>query len=46
MGPCAFNPPHVHPRLAESNIVVKGALDAELMVEKGATLVRYNATEF
>lgn len=40
LGPCGFNTPHVHPRSSEINVVVQGALVAEMIPENGAKLVR------
>jgi len=35
LGPCGFNTPHVHPRAAELQIVVKGKLVTEMLPENG-----------
>jgi oxalate decarboxylase/phosphoglucose isomerase-like protein (cupin superfamily) len=44
LGPCGFNTPHVHPRASEINVVVKGALNAEFILENGARPIRTNLT--
>ncbi|MCJ1309944.1 hypothetical protein MMC25_003605 [Agyrium rufum] len=51
LGPCGFNTPHTHPRSAEFNIVVQGALVSQFMLENGAhnivnNLTLYQATVF
>ena len=40
IGPCGFNTPHTHPRSAEINIVVQGALGTEYVLENGAPVIR------
>ncbi|KAK2628464.1 hypothetical protein QTJ16_001567 [Diplocarpon rosae] len=34
-GPCGFNPPHVHPRATELQIVTQGKLQVQMVPEKG-----------
>ena len=51
LGPCGFNTPHIHPRSAEFNIVVQGALVSEFQLENGLKpivnpLNQYQATVF
>ena len=46
IGPCGFNTPHVHPRSAEFNVVVKGQLQSEFIAENNVTPILHNATEF
>lgn len=37
IGPCGFNTPHTHPRATELNLVIKGRLGTEFILENGAT---------
>jgi hypothetical protein len=46
LGPCGFNTPHTHPRSAEINVVVQGALVAEMVPENGAQVVRNRLDPF
>jgi hypothetical protein len=46
LGPCGFNTPHTHPRSAEINVVVQGALIAEMVPENGAKIVRNRLDQF
>jgi len=46
LGPCGFNTPHTHPRSAEFNVVVKGALNSQFIAENGVDAISHNATEF
>lgn len=39
IGPCGFNTPHTHPRSAELNLVVKGRLESQFVLENGARTV-------
>lgn len=39
LGPCGFNTPHTHPRSAELNLVVKGRLVTQFVLENGARTV-------
>lgn len=39
IGPCGFNTPHTHPRSAELNLVVKGRLISQFILENGARTV-------
>lgn len=46
LGPCGFNTPHTHPRSSEINVVVEGALMAEMIPENGAGIVRNRVDKF
>lgn len=51
LGPCGFNTPHTHPRSAELNILVAGALRTQFVLENkaravAATLLPFQMTVF
>jgi len=46
IGPCGFNTPHIHPRSAEINIVVRGRLGTEFSAENGAKNIINELEEF
>lgn len=46
LGPCGFNTPHVHPRAAELNLVVKGRLVSQSVHENGARTINHNLDTF
>lgn len=44
LGPCAFLPPHYHPRASNYVVAVEGETDTIMIAENGARVVRATLT--